>query len=77
MELRKELKIFAWIVVIFAAFYFLHLSDTHPAKALGRFDNAVLEALAREKWYSREHVRLCPVPAICIAGGVVVFVRVD
>lgn len=77
MELRKELKIFAWMAAIFVAFYFLPLSDAYPEKGLARFDNAVLESLALVKWYAREHVLLCLVPAFFIAGAVGVFVRQD
>ena len=77
MELRKELKIFLWAAAIFVAFYFLPLSETHPEKQLARFDNAVLESLALVKWYAREHVLLCLVPAFFIAGAVGVFVRQD
>ncbi len=77
MELRRELKIFAWIAAIFVVFYFLPLSDTHPIKGLARFDNAVLESLALVKWYAREHVLLCLVPAFFIAGAVGVFIRQD
>lgn len=39
-----------------------------------RFTNAVFEALALVKWYAREHVILCLVPAFFIAGGISVFV---
>lgn len=39
-----------------------------------RFDNAVTEALALAKWYAREHVLLCLVPAFFIAGAIAVFV---
>ena len=39
-----------------------------------RFDNAVLEALHLGKWYAREHVLLCLVPAFFIAGAIGVFV---
>ncbi len=75
MELRKEIKTFAWIAAIFTALHLLPLSDTHPEKGLARFDNAVLESLALVKWYAREHVLLCLVPAFFIAGAVGVFVR--
>ncbi len=77
MELRQECKTFAWIAAIFAILYFLPLSDTHQEKGLARFDNAVLESLALVKWYAREHVLLCLVPAFFIAGAVGVFVRQD
>jgi hypothetical protein len=40
----------------------------------GRFDNAITEALSLTKWYAREHVLLCLVPAFFIAGAIGVFV---
>jgi uncharacterized membrane protein YraQ (UPF0718 family) len=39
-----------------------------------RFTNAVFESLALVKWYAREHVILCLVPAFFIAGAISVFV---
>jgi len=39
-----------------------------------RFDHAVLEALHLVKWYAREHVVLCLLPAFFIAGAIAVFV---
>lgn len=39
-----------------------------------RFDAAVHEALALTRWYAREHVLLCLVPAFFIAGAISVFV---
>lgn len=39
-----------------------------------RFNNAVIESLALVKWYAREHVLLCLVPAFFIAGAISVFV---
>ena len=38
------------------------------------FRNPVFEALALVRWYAREHVLLCLVPAFFIAGAVSVFV---
>jgi uncharacterized protein len=40
----------------------------------GRFTGAVIESLALAKWYAREHVLLCLVPAFFIAGAISVFV---
>lgn len=40
-----------------------------------RFDKAVFEALYLAKWYAREHVLLCLVPAFFIAGAIGVFIR--
>ncbi len=39
-----------------------------------RFDGAMIEALALAKWYAREHVLLCLVPAFFIAGAIAIFV---
>jgi hypothetical protein len=39
-----------------------------------RFDDAVLESFHLVKWYAREHVLLCLIPALFIAGAVSVFV---
>ena len=39
-----------------------------------RFDAAVLESFGLLKWYAREHVLLCLVPAFFIAGVISVFV---
>lgn len=40
-----------------------------------RFDHAILEALQLVRWYAREHVLLCLVPAFLIAGGIAAFLR--
>jgi len=55
------------IVGIFLGCYFLPIES-------GRFKNAIFEALALVKWYAREHVLLCLVPAFFIAGAITVFV---
>jgi uncharacterized membrane protein YraQ (UPF0718 family) len=39
-----------------------------------RFTGAVIESLALAKWYAQEHVLLCLVPALFIAGAISVFV---
>ncbi|NLI83059.1 MAG: hypothetical protein GX443_15430 [Deltaproteobacteria bacterium] len=39
-----------------------------------RFTNAILESLALAKWYAREHVLLCLVPAFFIAGAISCFI---
>lgn len=67
MGTKRELKIFAIIVVVFLACFYL------PA-GMARFDNAVTESLQLVKWYAREHVLLCLVPAFLIAGAISVFV---
>jgi len=63
----KEWKKFLYIVAIFLGCFYL------PVENL-RFSNAIFEALALVKWYAREHVILCLVPAFFIAGAISVFV---
>ena len=63
----KEWKKFLYIAAAFLACFYL------PVENL-RFSNAVFEALALVKWYAREHVLLCLVPAFFIAGAISVFV---
>ena len=67
MRWKKEWKPFSVILAVFIAFYFL------PADS-DRFINSLNEALLLTKWYAREHVMLCLVPAFFIAGAIAVFV---
>lgn len=64
---KREWKPFLLIVSVFLVLY--NLPVGYP-----RFDNAVLEALNLVKWYAREHVLLCLVPAFFIAGGISMFI---
>jgi uncharacterized membrane protein YraQ (UPF0718 family) len=64
---RHELKIFALLAAVFGAVYFLPVGTP-------RFDGAVTEALELTKWYAREHVVLCLLPAFWIAGAIAAFV---
>jgi uncharacterized membrane protein YraQ (UPF0718 family) len=66
-EARHELRIFAALAAIFGAAYFLPVGTP-------RFDGAVTEALELTKWYAREHVVLCLLPAFWIAGAIAAFV---
>ncbi len=66
--MRRELKILAGIGAVFLALF--HLPVQSP-----RFQGAVLEALTLARWYAREHVLLCLVPAFFIAGAIGVFIR--
>lgn len=63
----KEFKKIIYILAGFLACFYL------PVESL-RFNNAIFEALALVKWYAREHVLLCLVPAFFIAGAISVFV---
>lgn len=67
MDTKKELKILLWIIAVFAAVFFLPLGNE-------RFMTAVDATLDLAKWYAREHVVLCLLPAFFIAGVIAVFV---
>ncbi|MEA1949241.1 MAG: permease [Thermodesulfobacteriota bacterium] len=55
------------ILAIFLVFFWIPVGNT-------RFTGAVIESLALAKWYAREHVILCLVPAFFIAGAIACFV---
>src|SRR4030043_1039422 len=67
MDLKKELKILVWIIVIFAFAFFLPVESA-------RFNTAIAATLDLVKWYAREHVILCLLPAFFIAGVISIFV---
>ena len=64
---RTEWKPLALIVGLFLACFCLPVG-------VPRFDNAVTEAFELVKWYAREHVILCLIPAFFIAGAIGVFI---
>lgn len=66
----KEWKVFSLLTAVFLLFYFFPL-DILP------FGGPVFEAIALAKWYAREHVLLCLVPAFFIAGAISVFLSQD
>ncbi len=70
MSFRKELKTFLISVALFLFLYYL------PTDSL-RFKNAIFEALELTKWYAREHVVLCLIPAFFIAGAMSLFIKQD
>ncbi len=67
METKKEFKILLWIAVIFGVAFFLPIESA-------RFNTAIAATLDLVKWYAREHVILCLLPAFFIAGVISVFV---
>ena len=67
IDWKREWKVLAALAAGFAVFYWLPVG-------FPRFDGAVTEALALTKWYAREHVLLCLVPAFFIAGAIASFV---
>jgi len=67
MDLKAESRKMAWLAAGFLACFYLPVGHA-------RFDAAVLEAMKLVRWYAREHVLLCLVPAFFIAGAIGVFV---
>ncbi len=66
-RLQDEGKKLAVFTAVFLACYFLPAGQP-------RFDRAIMEALQLVKWYAREHVILCLLPAFFIAGAIAVFI---
>jgi hypothetical protein len=67
----KEWRALALLVVAFLACYFLPVERLQEAV---RLPGPALEALFLVRWYAREHVVLCLLPAFFIAGAIAVFV---
>lgn len=67
VDWKTEWKTLALMVAALAVFFWLPVGWP-------RFDDAVTEALALTRWYAREHVLLCLVPAFFIAGAIASFV---
>jgi hypothetical protein len=67
MDWRREWK---WLLLGVGAFAVIFVLPVGTP----RFDGAVLESLHLLKWYAREHVLLCLIPAFFIAGAITVFV---
>jgi uncharacterized membrane protein YraQ (UPF0718 family) len=67
MDWKQEWKPLTVIAAVFLASFYLPVGTP-------RFDGAVNESLQLVKWYAREHVLLCLIPAFFIAGAIGVFV---
>ena len=67
MEWKVELKYLFWIVFFFLLAFFMPLESA-------RFMEAVTAMLDLTRWYAREHVILCLIPAFFIAGVIAVFI---
>ena len=65
MESKKELRILLWIAAVFGVVFFLPIESA-------RFNTAIEATLDLAKWYAREHVVLCLLPAFFIAGVIAV-----
>lgn len=64
---KKEIKILVWIAVVFGVAFFLPIESA-------RFNTAIAATFDLVKWYAREHVILCLLPAFFIAGVISIFV---
>ncbi len=64
---KNEWKKLVLMVAVFLGCFYLPIGSE-------RFGNAILESLHLAKWYTREHVLLCLVPAFFIAGAIAVFI---
>ncbi|MEN6370068.1 MAG: permease [Thermotogota bacterium] len=67
MTVSKNLKAFAWIAAFFLAAYFIPFSSPVVRRS-------GLEAFLLLQEYARQHVLLCLVPALFIAGAISVFI---
>lgn len=67
MNIKTEWKKLAWMVGLFLLFFWLPVGRE-------RFINGIIESLQLSRWYAREHVLLCLVPAFFIAGAIGVFI---
>ncbi|NLM93540.1 MAG: hypothetical protein GX168_11410, partial [Bacteroidales bacterium] len=67
MEVRKEFKILIIMVAVFLGLFFLPLESQV-------FNTAIDATFDLSRWYAREHVILCLLPAFLIAGVISVFV---
>ena len=66
MDWKKEYKSLIWIAGLFLLAYYMPVSK--PA-----FSEALISAFELLRWYAREHVILCLIPAFFIAGVIAVF----
>jgi len=68
--MKKELKIFTALAVIFLVAYTLPLGNP-------RIQTAIYEAFRLLQWYARNHTLACVVPALFIAGAIITFLSKD
>ena len=67
MDWKKEIQILFWIAAVFVFAFFMPLESE-------RFTEAIMAMFDLTKWYAREHVVMCLLPAFLIAGVISVFV---
>jgi uncharacterized protein len=63
--MKKELKILSIMITVFIIFWYLPVAS---------IISPISEALYLLKWYAREHIILCLIPAFFIAGAIGVFI---
>ncbi len=68
---KRDWKRFAVLAAVFLACFWLPIEALQQA---GRIRGAFWESLHLVRWYAREHVILCLIPAFFIAGAIAVFV---
>jgi len=66
MNWKKEWKALLLVIAVFVACFY--------AVGTAGFDNAVFKGLYLVRWYAREHVIFCLIPAFFIAGAIGVFI---
>src|SRR3990172_7602515 len=67
MDWKNEWKKLLIMIIAFVVCFYLPIGTR-------RFDTAIFEALHLVRWYAEEHVLLCLIPALFIAGAISVFV---
>jgi uncharacterized membrane protein YraQ (UPF0718 family) len=67
VDWKREWKPLAGLAAVFLILFYLPLETP-------RVSGAILEAISLAKWYAREHVILCLIPAFFIAGAIAVFI---
>lgn len=67
MDWKREWKPLTVMAAVFLVFFYVPVDS-------GRVGNSILEAFHLARWYAREHLLLCLVPAFFIAGAIAVFV---
>ncbi|MBN2070922.1 MAG: permease [Candidatus Krumholzibacteriota bacterium] len=71
MDWKKEWKTMVIGLAVFAACFYL---PVEAIRGWARLNTAFWESLQLIRWYAREHVILCLVPAFFIAGAIAVFI---
>jgi hypothetical protein len=68
--MKRELQIFAALMAIFVVAHVLPLGNP-------KIQQATQEAFRLLQWYARNHTLACVVPALFIAGAIIIFLSKD